>query len=203
MPSRRRYVALRAGTTHLEVKSGYGLDVENERRLVELASGLTEDVTFLGAHALPSEYADRSDAYVELVRGEMLAACAPSARWIDVFCEVGAFDVDQSRAVLRAGREPVSGRACTPTSSDTARARSLRWRREQRRPTTAPTSPTTTSTRWRRATQSSRSSQRATSRPASPIRTLAVCSTRGRRLQSQATAIRARATPARWRSASR
>jgi imidazolonepropionase len=101
----RRYEALRAGTTHVEVKSGYGLDVENERRLVELASGLTDDVTFLGAHTLPSEYAGRADAYVDLVCGEMLDACARSARWIDVFCEEGAFDVDQSRAVLKAGRE--------------------------------------------------------------------------------------------------
>ena len=66
------------GTTHVEVKSGYGLDVENERRLVQLASGLTDDVTFLGAHTLPSEYAGRADAYVDLVCGEMLAACAPT-----------------------------------------------------------------------------------------------------------------------------
>ncbi len=101
----RRYAALLSGTTHVEVKSGYGLDVEHERRLVEVASGLTEDVTFLGAHAVPSEYTDRVDAYVDLVCNEMLAACARSSRWIDVFCEVGAFDVDQSRAVLRAGRD--------------------------------------------------------------------------------------------------
>ena len=101
----RRYAALAAGTTHVEVKSGYGLDVEHERRLVELASGITDDVTFLGAHAVPAEYSERADAYVELVCTEMLAACAPSARWIDVFCEVGAFDVDQSRSVLNAGRD--------------------------------------------------------------------------------------------------
>ena len=53
---------------------------------------------------MPAEYAGRADAYVELVCGEMLAACAPHARWIDVFCERGAFDADQSRAVLDAGR---------------------------------------------------------------------------------------------------
>src|SRR5215207_11487535 len=73
----RRAEALRAGITHLEIKSGYGLDVAGERRLCEIASELTEDVTFLGAHAVPQEYEGRADEYVELVCGEMLAACAP------------------------------------------------------------------------------------------------------------------------------
>jgi imidazolonepropionase len=100
----RRAEGLRAGITHLEIKSGYGLDVVDERRLCEVAAGLTDDVTFLGAHAVPPEYEGRADDYVELVCGEMLEACAPVARWIDVFCEVGAFDADQSRAVLEAGR---------------------------------------------------------------------------------------------------
>jgi imidazolonepropionase len=100
----RRAEGLRAGITHLEIKSGYGLDVVDERRLCEVATGLTDDVTFLGAHAVPPEYEGRADDYVELVCGEMLEACAPVARWIDVFCEVGAFDADQSRAVLEAGR---------------------------------------------------------------------------------------------------
>jgi imidazolonepropionase len=100
----RRREALRAGITHQEVKSGYGLDVESERRLCEVASGLTDDVTFLGAHVVPAEYEGRADEYVQLVCGAMLEACAPHARWIDVFCEDGAFDVDQSRAVLEAGR---------------------------------------------------------------------------------------------------
>jgi imidazolonepropionase len=97
--------ALRAGITHLEIKSGYALDVAGERRLCELAGELTDDVTFLGAHVAPPEYADRLDDYVKLVSGEMLEACAPHARWIDVFCERGAFDADQSRAVLQAGRD--------------------------------------------------------------------------------------------------
>ena len=101
---RRRAEALRAGITHLEIKSGYGLDVAAERRLCEIAAELTDDVTFLGAHAVPEEYDGRTDDYVELVCGEMLEACAPLARWIDVFCERGAFDADQSRAVLEAGR---------------------------------------------------------------------------------------------------
>jgi imidazolonepropionase len=98
----RRAEALRAGITHIEIKSGYGLDVETERRCCEVAAGLTDDVTFLGAHVVPAG-AD-PDEYVALVAGPMLEACAPHARWIDVFCEEGAFDEDQSRAVLEAGR---------------------------------------------------------------------------------------------------
>ena len=104
LAGRRRVEGLRGGITHLEIKSGYGLDVAGERRLCELAAELTEDATFLGAHAVPPEYEGRADDYVELVCGEMLAACAPFARWIDVFCEQGAFDAEQSRAVLEAGR---------------------------------------------------------------------------------------------------
>ncbi|HEX8157708.1 MAG TPA: imidazolonepropionase [Solirubrobacteraceae bacterium] len=100
----RRREALRAGSTHVEIKSGYGLDTATERRLCEVAAQLTDDVTFLGAHAVPQEYDGRADEYVELVCGEMLAACAPHARWIDVFVERGAFDADQGRAVLDAGR---------------------------------------------------------------------------------------------------
>ncbi len=100
----RRAEALRAGITHAEVKSGYELTVEGEARLCALAAELTGDVTFLGAHLVPGEYAGRAEDYVELVCGEMLAACTPHARWIDVFCERGAFDAEQSRAVLEAGR---------------------------------------------------------------------------------------------------
>ena len=100
----RRREALRAGITHLEIKSGYGLDVEAEARSCEVAAELTDDVTFLGAHVVPAEYEGRADDYVALVCGDMLAACAPHARWIDVFCEDGAFDAEQSRAVLEAGR---------------------------------------------------------------------------------------------------
>lgn len=101
----RRDEALRAGITHQEIKSGYGLDTGSEARLCEVAAQLTDDVTYLGAHLVPPEFAGRADEYVELVCGEMLAACAPHSRWIDVFCEDGAFDADQSRAVLNAGRE--------------------------------------------------------------------------------------------------
>ncbi len=98
----RRQEALRSGITHVEIKSGYGLDAVHERRCCEIAAEFTDDVTFLGAHVVP--HGTDADAYVALVTGPMLDACAPHARWIDVFCEQGAFDVDQSRAVLEAGR---------------------------------------------------------------------------------------------------
>jgi imidazolonepropionase len=100
----RQAEQLRAGITHAEIKSGYALTVDGEARLCALAAELTDDVTFLGAHVVPADYAGRADDYVALVCGEMLDACAGSSRWIDVFCEEGAFDADQSRAVLEAGR---------------------------------------------------------------------------------------------------
>ncbi|HST80991.1 MAG TPA: amidohydrolase family protein [Kineosporiaceae bacterium] len=93
------------GTTTVEVKSGYGLDVEHEVRSLRLAGQVTEETTFLGAHVVPTEFADRRDEYLELVTGEMLTACAPYARWADVFCEPASkhsFDGDESRAVLAA-----------------------------------------------------------------------------------------------------
>lgn len=105
LAARRREEARRAGITTLEIKSGYGLDVEHEQRLLKVGRRFTQETTFLGAHLVPPEYEGRADDYVALVCGEMLAAAAPHARWIDAFCEVGAFDVDQSRAVLAAGRE--------------------------------------------------------------------------------------------------
>ncbi len=91
------------GTTTVEIKSGYGLAVAEEERLVRLAAEVTSEVTFLGAHVVPVEYADDPDAYVDLVVGSMLDACAPHSRWIDVFCETGAFTVAQSRRILEAG----------------------------------------------------------------------------------------------------
>ncbi len=90
-----------AGVTTFECKSGYGLDVDTELRSVRLAAEQTPEVTFLGAHVVPAGI-ERGD-YLDLVCGPMLAACAPHARWIDVFCEQGAFDVPESRAVLKAG----------------------------------------------------------------------------------------------------
>ncbi|MGW1587157.1 imidazolonepropionase [Streptomyces sp. NPDC002386] len=97
--------ALRQGTTTFETKSGYGLTVEDEARALRIAARHTDEVTFLGAHIVAPEHADDPAAYVALVTGEMLDACAPHARWIDVFCEKGAFDGDQARAILTAGRD--------------------------------------------------------------------------------------------------
>lgn len=93
--------ALRQGTTTIEVKSGYGLNVADELRSVRIARELTPEVTFLGAHVVPDGIA--RDVYVDLVAGEMLDACAPHARWIDVFCETGAFTVEETERILRAG----------------------------------------------------------------------------------------------------
>lgn len=100
-----RYLAeaLRQGTTTFETKSGYGLTVEDEARALRVAARHTEEVTFLGAHIVSPDYAQDPAGYVDLVTGPMLDACAPYARWIDVFCERGAFDGDQARAVLTAG----------------------------------------------------------------------------------------------------
>jgi imidazolonepropionase len=103
LTQRRRREGIRAGITHVEIKSGYGLETESEARSCEVAARFTDDVTFLGAHVVPAEYQDRPDDYVWLVTSDMLAACAPHSRWIDVFCEEGAFDAEQSRAVLEAG----------------------------------------------------------------------------------------------------
>ena len=93
------------GTTTFEIKTGYDLTVEGEARLARLAAEVTPEVTYLGAHVVPAEFADDRDGYVDLVCGEMLRACEPSARWIDVFCERGAFTPDESRRILRAGIE--------------------------------------------------------------------------------------------------
>jgi imidazolonepropionase len=93
----------RSGITTFETKSGYGLNVADEARSVALAAEVTDEVTFLGAHVVPVEFADRRSEYVSLVAGEMLEAAAPHARWIDVFCDRGAFDVDEADEILRAG----------------------------------------------------------------------------------------------------
>ncbi|MFE1956022.1 imidazolonepropionase [Streptomyces sp. NPDC059524] len=96
--------ALRQGTTTFETKSGYGLTVRDEERALRIAKAHTDEVTYLGAHIVSPDLADDPAAYVDLVTGEMLDACAPHARWIDVFCEKGAFDGDQARAILTAGK---------------------------------------------------------------------------------------------------
>jgi imidazolonepropionase len=102
----RRVSELRAqGTTTVEIKSGYGLTVDDELRTLRLAAEVTPETTFLGAHVVPP--GTDVDSYVALVTGAMLDACAPHARWIDVFCEPAsphAFDGEAARTVLEAGR---------------------------------------------------------------------------------------------------
>ena len=103
-----RVAEMRAqGTTSVEIKGGYGLNVEDEARSLRIAAEFTSETTFLGAHVVPSEFRGRRAEYVELVTGEMLTACAPHSRWIDVFCEphsAHAFTEDEARVVLSAGR---------------------------------------------------------------------------------------------------
>nr|WP_240956407.1 imidazolonepropionase [Micromonospora sp. HNM0581] len=101
---RLRAEALRQGTTTIEIKSGYGLTVADETRSLRIAAEVTAETTFLGAHVVPAEYAHRPDDYVSLVCGPMLAAAVRHARWVDVFCERGAFDVDHARAILACGQ---------------------------------------------------------------------------------------------------
>jgi len=93
--------ALASGTTTLEVKSGYGLSVRDEARSLVAAKTATTETTFLGAHVVPPD--SNADDYVALVQGEMLDACKGNAKWIDVFCDRGAFDVDQARTILQTG----------------------------------------------------------------------------------------------------
>jgi len=102
--SRRRTELLNNGVTTVEIKSGYELTTEGEVRLLDIANSFTDEVTFLGAHVVPEEYATNREDYVDLVAGAMLAACAPLARWADVFCDDGAFSVDESRRILLSAR---------------------------------------------------------------------------------------------------
>lgn len=92
----------RQGTTTVEVKSGYGLTTHDEARSLAIASRFTSETTYLGAHVVPEGIA--AEEYVELVAGPMLDRVAEHARWIDVFCERGAFDADQARTILQAGK---------------------------------------------------------------------------------------------------
>lgn len=93
----------RGGVTTFETKSGYGLTTVDEQRSLEIGTALTPETTYLGAHVVPLDYRHDRDAYVRLVAGDMLAACRDHARWIDVFCDRGAFDVDEARFILQAG----------------------------------------------------------------------------------------------------
>jgi imidazolonepropionase len=92
---------LEAGITTFECKSGYGLDVPTEERALRIASEFTPETTYLGAHVVPADTA--RDAYIDLVCGEMLVAATPHSRYVDVFCDEGAFDGDETRQILNAG----------------------------------------------------------------------------------------------------
>ena len=100
---RLQHEALHSGTTTIEIKSGYGLTVKDEVRSLSIAKQLTTETTFLGAHVVPSEYKGKADDYVDLVCGQMLSEIKPHAKWIDVFCDRGAFTTEQARKILKAG----------------------------------------------------------------------------------------------------
>jgi imidazolonepropionase len=93
-----------SGITTFETKSGYGLTVEDEARALRIAATHTSETTYLGAHVVPTEFEGRADDYVSLATGEMLNQVAGSAKWIDVFCDRGAFTVEQAREILSAGK---------------------------------------------------------------------------------------------------
>jgi imidazolonepropionase len=93
-----------SGITTFETKSGYGLTTKDETRSLKIASEHTQETTFLGAHVVPKEYAGNADQYVDLVCGEMLTTAKTFSKWIDVFCDTGAFDADQARQILTAGK---------------------------------------------------------------------------------------------------
>lgn len=94
----------RSGITTFETKSGYGLTVDDETRALAVAAKHTPETTFLGAHVVPEEYAGNPDDYVALVVDQMIPAVKPHAKWIDVFCDRGAFTVEQARQILIAGK---------------------------------------------------------------------------------------------------
>jgi imidazolonepropionase len=92
-----------SGTTTVEIKSGYGLSIADELRSLEIAREFTDETTFLGAHVVPAEFKSAPEDYVAMVCGPMLDAVAQHAKWIDVFCDRGAFSPDQTRQILKAG----------------------------------------------------------------------------------------------------
>jgi len=101
--NRLMHESLHSGTTTIEIKSGYGLTVIDEERSLKIAKQLTPETTFLGAHVVPSEFKAKSNDYVDLVCGQMLNRAKPYAKWIDVFCDRGAFTPEQGRKILTAG----------------------------------------------------------------------------------------------------
>ena len=180
---RLRREMLRAG--HHDDRDQVRVRADRGRRGPQRGPGrgeFTREITYLGAHVVPAEYADDTAGYVDLVCGAMLAACAPYARWVDVFCEKGAFDADQAaRGADSRGR----GRAAPAGARQPARPRAGRrsWRSSSARPapTTARTSTPATSTRWPARARSPRCCPGRSSPPGRPTRTRARCSTPGPR----------------------
>jgi len=177
---------LRQGTTTFECKSGYGLTVTDEARSVALAAEVTAEVTFLGAHVVPPEFAADVSGYVDLVRGPMLEACAPFSRWADVFCE-------------RAG----CSRGSTRTSWAPGQASCWAWNWALPPPTTARSSRTPMWRRWPHRTPWRPCCPAPSSAPGSRTRTRAACCPPGRWSPWPPTAIPDPRTPRACRSASR
>ena len=194
------------GTTTLEVKSGYGLTVEAEQRSLRLAGEVTAETTFLGAHVVPPEYARRRADYVHLVTGPMLEACAPYARWVDVFCEPNsphAFDEDEAREVLLAGRR--AGLLARVHGDSSAPDPASGWPSTARPAWTTARScpaPTLRPSSERPPRPSRRCCPVSSSRPARRTRTPAGCWLPVCRSRWRATATPERATPRRCRSLS-
>ena len=110
IPRLDRFISM--GTTTIEAKSGYGLNTDSELKSLKVISKLSEkhaiDIipTFMGAHAFPVEYENKKEDYVDLVINEMIPEVEKQgiAKFIDVFCEEGYFDIDQSKRILQAGK---------------------------------------------------------------------------------------------------
>jgi len=94
----------RGGVTTIEIKSGYELTTDGEVRSLAVAGEFTRERTWLGAHVVPREFAGDRDGYLTLLTTAMLEACAPHAKWADVFCDRGAFSVDEARTILEVAR---------------------------------------------------------------------------------------------------
>jgi len=179
--------ALASGTTTIECKSGYGLTVEDEAKSLQIARRHTPEVTYLGAHVVPPEYSAKPDDYVHLVCSEMLERCSPLAKWVDVFCDRGAFDADQPPAACRPGP--------TPTSSVPGLVCRWPWRPAPPRPTTALTSPMPTSSCSRPVLPWPPFCRRLSSPPARRTPMPGGCSTPASRWPWPVTATRGRAIP--------
>jgi imidazolonepropionase len=91
------------GITTFEIKSGYGLDAASEEKILRIAREFTDETTFLGAHVVPAEFIEDRRSYIDLVKGAMLDAVLPYAKWIDVFCDTGAFTPDESKEIIETG----------------------------------------------------------------------------------------------------